>query len=616
MRVVKKVFQTILLVIVSFVAFIVFFLRDPLMDALYGKPIPRLEMEVAVIDPLAAGGLEGYRRYRDAVSAGELEVLAELSSADDSYLAYRSALTLARSPELTAAERLPHYLRVQQLRIDDPLARAENRAFLLEVARTAEAAGDSDTAISNFAAALPASEAVEALERLVSDPYRLAGLYLNARLNSAALAALDGLAAPSIEAPAHRALGQHEQALDAYERWLLEVPDSSEALSGRAWSNFYLGNNETADAQFAELSGSNALYGRGLLANRAGDLDAAARFLDASGDPYHLWLATDLLERAGRTGDAMRFYLRLAEGSSAYAEQAAYRALVLAERSGDSAAAAKARALIPAGSFYDLVLGGTLELPATSTEPAADAAPEAVELAHSLARALDEDAATGELLFALRASDDAGERLELSSTLQAFGEYRHSRVAAQELLSVFPDDRRVWRLAWPEAFPDAVRDAAAQTGTEPELIWAVMRQESAFYPLAVSTSDARGLMQVIPSTWDWLAELQREQPADMFDVHANVRYGAFYLDWLLNYFDGDLQFAVASYNRGQGYIRRLFEGEEVAGDRSEWYRQIDAQETRNYLERVLYNYHVYLGLSDDLDVVSSVVSRETSAVAD
>ena len=58
----------------------------------------------------AAVGLEGYCRYRDAVSAGELEVLAELSSADDSYLAYRSALTLARSPELTAAERLPHYL--------------------------------------------------------------------------------------------------------------------------------------------------------------------------------------------------------------------------------------------------------------------------------------------------------------------------------------------------------------------------------------------------------------------------------------------------------------------------------------------------------------------------
>src|SRR5690625_3475081 len=128
------------------------------MDALYGKPIPRLELGVPVIDPLAAEGLEGYRWYRDAVSAGELEVLAELSSADDSYLAYRSALTLARSRELTAAERLPHYLRVQQLRIDDPLARAENRAFLLEVARTAEAAGDSDTAISNFAAALPASD--------------------------------------------------------------------------------------------------------------------------------------------------------------------------------------------------------------------------------------------------------------------------------------------------------------------------------------------------------------------------------------------------------------------------------------------------------------------------
>ncbi len=612
-----KVLQTLLLIVVSLIALVVFFGRDALLDAIYGKPIPRLEVEVAVVDPLAAEGLEGYLAYREALRTGDTAVLAELSTRDDSFLAYRSALTLARNASLSAAERLPHYVRAQELRIVDALARGENRAFSMEIARTAEAAGETAVAIDNFEDALPAAEAMEGIGRLVEDPYRRAAIYLAARQNGAALNALDGRAAPSIEAPAQRALGNHAAGLDAYERWLDEVPDSSEALLGRAWSNFYLANNEVADAQFAALPGSNALYGRGLLANRAGDLTAAADFLYASGDPYHLWLATDLLERAGREQESLRFYLRLAEGTSAYAHQSAYRALVLANRLGDEATAELARSLIPGGSFYALVLGEPLSLPEPGeTADLPEAEPEAVGVANSLARALDPDAAAGELLFALRSATDAQERLAIVRTLQAFGEYRHSRVAAQELLSTYPDDRSVWELAWPKAFPAEVAAAAELTGTEPELVWSVMRQESAFYPLAVSTSDARGLMQVVPSTWDWLAELQREEPADMFDVADNVRYGAFYLNWLLNYFDGDLQLAVASYNRGQGYIGRLFDGDEVQGDRNEWYRLIDAQETRNYLERVLYNYHVYVGLSQDLVSVPSRLVLPPSTLAD
>src|SRR5690606_28785981 len=70
-------------------------------------------------------------------------------------------------------------------------------------------------------------------------------------------------------------------------------------------------------------------------------------------------------------------------------------------------------------------------------------------------------------------------------------------------------------------------------------------------------------------------------PADMFDPSDNIRYGTFYLRWLLDYLDGDFELAVSSYNRGQGYIRRLFEGEVVAGDKDEFYREIDALEGRS-----------------------------------
>ena len=611
-----KILRILLIVILTPVALVAWFGRDALIEALYGKPIPRLDVHVAVTDPYAQEGLENYRIYREALNTGDLAAISEVARADDSYLALRASLTLARHWSLSPEERLPHYLKAQELRIHDPLARAENRSFTLELASTAEAAGASDIAISNYADALPADEAIAALERLIDDPYRLAATFRAGGQNSRALAALAGLSAPSIEAPAQRALGNHEAGLAAYEAWLEQEPGNPDALSGRAWSNFYLHNNEAADAQFAELSGSNALYGRALLANRAGDLTAAADFLFASGDPYHLWLATDLLERAGREQDALRFYLRLAAGTSAYADQAAFRAFTLASKLDDPELRQQARELIEPGGFFALVLGDSLELPAEASQRSQDAVPEVVERAGKLARALDEDAAIGELLFALRAAEDADEKLLLAEVLQSYGEFRHSRVAAQEVLAVRRDDRRVWRLAWPEAFSADVRAEAEANGVEPEWIWAIMRQESAFYPLAVSTSNARGLMQVVPSTWDWLAELQREPPADVFDVNANIRYGAFYLAWLLNYFDGDLELATASYNRGQGYIGRLYRGEEVAGQKAELYRQIDAQETRNYLERVIVNYHVYLGLSRDLASVPSQVASSALAALD
>lgn len=603
-----KLLRAFLLILLLPVAAVLWFGREPLLEALYGKPIPRLKVEVAILDPLADELLAGYRTYRDALKAGDMERLEELAMADDSFLAYRAALTVARNWSLPAAARLPYYGRAQELRIQDALARQENRAFLLEVASIAEAAGDTDVAIRNYQEALPAAEAAAALTRLEDDPYRLASLFLSARMYGAALEALGPLSAPSIEAPARRALGEYAAALEAYEEWLTLEPDNGEALSGRAWSRFYLHDNEAADAAFAELPGSNALYGRGLLANRAGDIGAAAGFLDGSGEPAHLWLATDLLERAGREAEALPFYLRLARGSSIYAGQAAFRALLLGERLGDEAVQQQARSLIRPGSFWALVLGEPLVLPAAEDAPEPVMLP-AVELAAALARVLDEDAAVGELLFALRAATEPEEIITLAQTLQAYGEYRHSRVAAERLLDSHGDDRRVWRLAWPEAFPEAVRREAAAHGIEPEWVWAIMRQESAFYPLAVSSSNARGLMQVVESTWDWLAELQKEEPADVFDEEANIRYGAFYLRWLSNYFDGDLELATASYNRGQGYIRRLLESEEVDGDREELYRQIDAQETRNYLERVIVNWHIYLGLSEELASVPSRVSR-------
>ena len=564
--------------------------------------VPRPLVHVALVDPYAQPPLEAYGAVQLAQRTGDRDALRVLAEEAEGFLGFRLALWLARDPELPPAERLGWYERVLELRIDDPLERAARRALHAEVGAAAEAAGYAPRAIAAYREALPNQAAIDGLERLESDPYRLANAYLQARMSTRALAALDGRAAPSIEAPALRAVGRHEAALEAFRRWLVEVPGSREALEGVAWSLFSLERWTDADAAFARVGGASGAYGRGLVAAREGRVTDAVALMRSTGQASHMWLATGWLESRGRTAEAIDLYLRIAAtGDGVYADDAAYRAMVLARRAGDEATAERAEAAIPDGSFFAVLMGRPLDVP---TEPAAVRDPtaftatalEALDLARALMIVGDPQAAQGELVFAVRSAGDREDAIVLAEALQQIGEFRQSQRAAQGWLSGGDRDPRVWRLAYPLAYPGSTLIHAAAFDIEPALVWAVMRQESAFSPVAVSTSNAQGLMQVIPSTWDWLAELQRERPGDPFDPDTNVRYGAYYLRWLLNYFDGDVELAVTSYNRGQGYIRRLFEGEVVASDKDELYRHIDALETREYLQRVTLHLETYRAL--------------------
>lgn len=81
-----------------------------------------------------------------------------------------------------------------------------------------------------------------------------------------------------------------------------------------------------------------------------------------------------------------------------------------------------------------------------------------------------------------------------------------------------------------------------------ELIQAVIAVESCFNPKAVSPAGAEGLMQLMPATAD------RFGVADSFNARQNILAGSRYLKWLLNRFDGNLQYAIAGYNAGEGRI--------------------------------------------------------------
>jgi hypothetical protein len=103
----------------------------------------------------------------------------------------------------------------------------------------------------------------------------------------------------------------------------------------------------------------------------------------------------------------------------------------------------------------------------------------------------------------------------------------------------------------------------------PELIAAVAAAESRFNPLARSPKGALGLMQLMPDT------ARRFGVTNVWSVEDNLRGGAAYLRWLLDFFTGDTRLAVAAYNAGENAVIK-------AG------RRVPAfDETRRYVPRVL-----------------------------
>jgi len=115
---------------------------------------------------------------------------------------------------------------------------------------------------------------------------------------------------------------------------------------------------------------------------------------------------------------------------------------------------------------------------------------------------------------------------------------------------------------------ELVNAAATQQGLKPELIRAVMEQESGFKPCAESAKGASGLMQLMPSTAD---ELHVD---DVFDPAQNVSAGAKLLKALLDKYGGDTRLALSAYNAG---AQRVEQNGGIP----------DIPETRDYVSSIL-----------------------------
>ena len=113
---------------------------------------------------------------------------------------------------------------------------------------------------------------------------------------------------------------------------------------------------------------------------------------------------------------------------------------------------------------------------------------------------------------------------------------------------------KLGELTLPLRHEDIIRQQAAEKGVPADLIAAVIYEESKFED-QTSTAGARGLMQITPDTADTIENLSGGETFvydDLADPELNIRYGTFYLAYLLDKYDGDVVAALAAYNAGEG----------------------------------------------------------------
>jgi soluble lytic murein transglycosylase len=159
---------------------------------------------------------------------------------------------------------------------------------------------------------------------------------------------------------------------------------------------------------------------------------------------------------------------------------------------------------------------------------------------------------------------------------------------------------KAWKLAFPRPYHAVVEREAKRTGVPETLIYAVMREESAFDPRAESPANAYGLMQlIVPTARLYARPLGLPYDARSLERPAvNITLGSHALAKLGNRFSNNPLLAIPAYNAGPGRPRRWLH-DRPSLDFDVWVELIPFRETRRYTKRVLASRAAYTFLYDE-----------------
>jgi len=165
-------------------------------------------------------------------------------------------------------------------------------------------------------------------------------------------------------------------------------------------------------------------------------------------------------------------------------------------------------------------------------------------------------------------------------------------IAATVLLVVIARpfaEEAVREVALPLRHEDIIRQQAEAKDLDPSLIAGVIYVESRFRD-QTSVAGAKGLMQILPSTADYIAHKSGGTAfvqGDLATPQINISYGSWYLRYLLAHYEGNELLALAAYNAGEGKVDEWYREASARGEEFEAESHIPFPETRNYVTRVL-----------------------------
>lgn len=143
----------------------------------------------------------------------------------------------------------------------------------------------------------------------------------------------------------------------------------------------------------------------------------------------------------------------------------------------------------------------------------------------------------------------------------------------------------LFKALYPLEYEDAITESASSHGVDPYLVAAVIRSESSWDANATSSQGAQGLMQLMPQTAADMVEKglvdgSRYSSDNLLDPETNIEFGCAYLSYLLSYFNGATEKAIAAYNAGLGNVDSWTQDEGLL------HNAITFPETQAYLVRV------------------------------
>ncbi len=165
-----------------------------------------------------------------------------------------------------------------------------------------------------------------------------------------------------------------------------------------------------------------------------------------------------------------------------------------------------------------------------------------------------------------------------------------------------------WHALFPFPFYETIIDWSQKRQLNPLLVTSLIRQESRFEPEIASPVGAKGLMQVMPATGEWVANKISLKDYSLSNPNDNVNLGTWYLNYTHDTYSNNSLLAIASYNAGPGNVSKWVRRYQVS-DPDVFVEKIPFRETKGYVESVFGNYWNYLRIYNP--EISQLLAQQT-----